>query len=103
MTADQMPPLHQIDAYHAQVQNQIRLWVDHVYPTVTEENTDRTRQWFAASANLYNQVDALGMDRDEAVGMLAQLAADLLLAHARRVTTVTEPGVEYAPPDPGRD
>lgn len=75
------PPLHQLDGYHAMTLQQITAWVEQVYPTVVVENKDRARQWFDVAVNLF-ELTVNEPNLEESISRLAELAAELLLAHA---------------------
>lgn len=79
------PPLHQIDGAHAAVQEQIHRWISDVYPHSVQLFPDRTRRWLDTTV----QLSALffdGPDPRVGMGLLAQLAGELLLLHAEICT-----------------
>ncbi len=79
------PPLHELDAHHAVTLQAIDRWVREVYPSVHVTEHDRTRQWNNCAVTLF-QTLAVNTDQSKAVAYLSQVCAELLLAHAERVT-----------------
>lgn len=83
--ADDRPPLHEIDAHHAATLESIRSWVGEVYPSVVSDDPDRTKQWFEVSVKLF-EIAYSHQDLRAGVALLAEMSAELLLAHAEHIS-----------------